>query len=94
MSFLIRLPSLFDSGTSTLTPSESNKCNKLLGVPSFGAGLRPRIPETNKKEYFEMTPALSLKMPRALTTFVNCVRSNDKEEFSRVKMFKLFFDTV
>ena len=49
MSFLIGLPSLFDSGTATSTAVGSNRCNKLPGVPSFRAGLRPRIPGTNKK---------------------------------------------
>ena len=58
MSFLIRLPSLFDSGTSTSTPVGSNRCNKLPSVPSFGAGLRPRIPWTNKRNTSnKMAPA-------------------------------------
>ena len=49
MSVLISLPSLFVSGTVVSAVAGFSRCNKLPGVPSFGAGLSPRIPGTNEK---------------------------------------------
>jgi len=59
MSVLIGLPSLFDSGIPTSTAVGSNRCNKLPGVPSFGAGLRPRISGTSDKKNVLGTVALA-----------------------------------